>query len=137
MASKSGMKRNFSDMSDILEFIFNDDSDMKCDLGGNSTDLEDLDSEWQYESDSSTDNLPGVAPSNEFEAPISGHPDTDPPSEEDIPPLNSLLALPDSETEEEIAESDSETEQHLIAPCADQPNQLTTTDNLPRRRIRT
>ena len=39
-------------MNDILEFIFNDDSDMERDLGGNSTELEDLDSEWEYESDS-------------------------------------------------------------------------------------
>ena len=104
MASNSGRKRNNSDMNSILEFMLNDDIDMECDLGGTSTDPEDLDSEWEYESANCTDtnptsNLPREAPSNELEAPILGYLDTHPPSEEDIPPPNSPNSLPDSETE--------------------------------------
>ena len=98
MASNSDRKRNYSDMNAILEFMLNDDSDMECDLGGTSTDPEDLDSEWEYESDNCTDNnptsnLPREAPSNELEAPILGYLDTDPPSEEDIPPPNFLFIV--------------------------------------------
>ena len=77
-----------------------------------------MDSEWEYESANCTDNnptsnLPREAPSNELEAPILGYLDTDPPSEEDIPPPNSPNSLPDSETEEETVESDPSSEEDI------------------------
>ena len=83
--------------------------------------------------------MPREAPSNELEAPIL---DTDPPSEEDIPPPNSL---PDSETEEETVESDPPSEEDIPppnSPDSETEEEIVESDSEneqqpPRRRIRT
>ena len=49
-------KKYVNDINEILDFVLNDDSDLDVDLGNDTDDFSNTDSEWEFESDTEVTN---------------------------------------------------------------------------------
>lgn len=136
-------KKYVNDINEILDFVLNDDSDLDVDLGNDTDDFSNTDSEWEFESDTEVTNK-DISNSFQHEN-NSVHEENDQQQEEmNIDPqVQSSPSVETCTTEEEYesTSSDEESEQSqtqlLQQGDSTKRNDQEVAPNVGRKRIRT